>query len=147
MTNGPVELLLIEFPGSRFDGSIIPEVRRLVDERLIAVIDVLFIHKAEDGSVLAVDLEDLEDLDLRAALDELDGEYGALLSDEDVADAAASLTPGSSAGLLVFENLWAAPLVAAIRNAGGVLVANQRVPMEMVDELLAVAERREKEPA
>ena len=137
MTTGPVEYLLVEFPGSKFKGEIIPELAKLVDGGLISLIDLVFVIKGEDGTVASFDLDEIEDADTAAGFDSVEGGYGGVVSDSDIAAAADALQPGSSAGLIVFENLWAAPFVQAIRNAGGVVVANQRIPGDLVDAAIA----------
>ncbi len=139
MTIGPVEYLLVEFPGSRFKGEIIPELAKLVDGGLISLIDLVFVIKGEDGTVASFDLDEIEDTDTTDAFESVEGGYGGVVSDDDILAAAEALEPGSSAGLIVFENLWAAPFVQAIRNAGGLVVANQRIPGDIVDAAIAAS--------
>ena len=135
-TLGPVDYLVIEFPGSRFNGEIGSALLDLVDRGVIRVLDLVVIKKDEGGSFEAFEFEDIDDSEL-GGIRSLESELAQLLSADDVASVAAALEPGSSAGLLVYENLWAAPFGSAVRRAGGQLVANGRIP---VQALLAVME-------
>ncbi len=139
MTVGPVEYLVVAFPGSRFRGDIVPELRRLVDDGIVRILDLTFVKRGEDGVVRLLELDSL-DPEEAAVFAEVEGEVGGLLSDEDLELVAEEVPPGSSAALLVWENLWAAPITAAIREAGGVLVAHERVPEALVElDLRAIA--------
>jgi len=133
---GPVDYLVVEFPGSQFKGEILPELASLVDRDIIRVLDLVLITKEADGSYDAVELGETEAGEL-GALRELERELADLLSVEDVAAVADAMEPGSTAGLLVYENLWAAPFGSAVRRAGGQLISNGRIP---VQALLAVLE-------
>lgn len=135
-TLGPVDYLVIEFPGSRFNGEIGSALLDLVDRGVIRVLDLVVIKKDEGGSFEAFEFDDIDDSEL-GGIRSLESELAQLLSADDVASVAAALEPGSSAGLLVYENLWAAPFGSAVRRAGGQLVANGRIP---VQALLAVME-------
>lgn len=135
MSIGPVEFLMISFPGSRFDGTIVPELQRLAETRTVRIIDLVFVSKDEDGTVTVLEYEDLSD-DAAAAFTQLDGESGGLLNDQDIADAAEELTPGSSGVFLVWEDLWAAPLADAIFGAGGEIIAGGRIPRAVMAEAL-----------
>jgi uncharacterized membrane protein len=141
MTLGPVEVLVIAFPGNQFTGEIIPELERLVDNDTISIIDGLLVRKDADGEVSFIEFEELggnADAErLAGVMNQLD----SLISDEDVSELAASLEPNSSEAILVFEHTWAKPLRDAIVASGGVLADNFRVPGMVVDELLdALAE-------
>jgi uncharacterized membrane protein len=141
MTLGPVEVLVIAFPGNQFNGEIIPDLERLVDNDTISIIDGLLVRKDADGEVSFIEFEELggnADAErLAGVMNQLD----SLISDEDVAELAASLEPNSSEAILVFEHTWAKPLRDAIVASGGVLADNFRVPGMVVDELLdALAE-------
>lgn len=129
---GPVEFLIVEFPGNKFSGEIVPELIALVENGTIHIIDLLFIKKDADGNVSSFELPDL-DADEASPFDELDGDVDGLVSEEDVAEAAQLLAPESSAALLVFENVWAEHFTTAVRNANGRVVANARIPMEQID--------------
>lgn len=136
---GPIDFMLMEFPGSQFRGEIAPELARLVDQGLIRILELMLITKAEDGSVLAVDAADIEHPELMALAPLAAGTLG-VVSDEDIGLAADALEPGSSAGLLVWENLWAIPTVNAMRRAGGQVVATGRIPAQDLIEALEAAE-------
>jgi uncharacterized membrane protein len=135
---GPVEMLAVSFPGSQFKGEILPELRDLVDRGLVRVIDLVVVTKGEDGTVAAIEVSDL-DPDVADALGSMRGDIDddGLIGEEDLELAAELLEPGSSAALLVWEDVWAAPIAAAIRNAGGVVLAHERIPHEVVEEVAA----------
>jgi uncharacterized membrane protein len=133
---GPVELAVIEFPGSRFKGEIVPALADLVNEGIVSILDVVFVTKADDGTVVGLELADLDEEDA-AAFDDLDGDINGLLSDEDLQIAGEALSPGSSAALIVWENTWARRVVGAIKDAGGRLVAHDRLDAETVQAALA----------
>jgi hypothetical protein len=126
---GPVDYVVIEFPGSQFNGEIAPLLVDLVDRDIIRILDLLMIHKDADGSFEAFELSEYEHSDL-GEIRRLEADVAELLSEDDVANVAAALDPGSTAGLLVYENRWAAPFAAAVRRAGGQLVANGRIPIQ-----------------
>lgn len=132
MITGPVEYILIAFPGNRFNGQIVPALRELVDSNTIRIIDLLFIKKDAEGNVLSVELNDAS-ADEAAPFDAVEGEYGDLLSLEDIQLAAAELPNNSSAGLLVWENVWAARFAEAVRAASGQVIANERIPHAIVE--------------
>jgi uncharacterized membrane protein len=136
---GPVELAVIEFPGSQFKGDIAPALADLVDNDIVHIIDLVFVTKNDDGSIDAIELSDLP-TEEASAFDDLDGEAGGLLSDADLDLASEVLAPGSSAALIVWENTWARRLVTAIKGAGGRLVAHDRLDAETVREALASAD-------
>ena len=128
---GPVDYLVVEFPAgeSNFTGEMAKELLALVDGGIIRVIDVLILTKDADGVVEAMELSDVGELgELRA----LEAELAELLAADDVAHLAAAMDPGSTAGVLIWENLWAAPFGAAARRAGGQLIANGRIPIQAI---------------
>jgi hypothetical protein len=133
---GPVDWIVVEFPGSRFRGEIAPILDDLTERGTIRVLDLLLIRKAEDGALDFFELSDLDE-DEMGSLRAYETELATLLSEDDVIAAAAAVEPGSTAALLVWENRWAAPFGSAVRRAGGQLVANGRIP---VQALLAAAE-------
>ena len=128
---GPVDWIVVEFPGSKLTGTIAPILTGYVDRGLIRVLDLLFLKKDEDGSFEAFEATDLEDAEL-GELRALETKVAMILSEQDVADLAETIEPGSSAAVLVWENLWAAPFGAAVRHAGGQLVASGRIPIQAV---------------
>jgi hypothetical protein len=135
---GPIDYLLVEWPGRQPTGEAMPHLVDLVDRGLIRILDLAFIAKAEDGSVAALEISDLGGE--VAAFAAFEGVSSGLLDDEDVGEAAGALEPGTSAALLVFENTWAAPFVGAVRRSGGELVASGRIPAGDVIEALEAAE-------
>lgn len=126
---GPVDYLVVEFPGSQFNGEIAPALLDLVERDIIRILDLIMIVKEEDGSFDAIELSDFDDGAL-GELQRLETEIAELLSAEDVENLAGALEPGSTAGVLVYENKWAAPFAAAVRHSGGQLVANGRIPIQ-----------------
>jgi hypothetical protein len=128
---GPVDYLVVEFPAgaSNFTGEMAAELRALVDSGTIRVIDVLILTKDENGDVDATELGDIEEL---GELQAIEAELAELLAEEDVANLAAAMDPGSTAGVLIWENLWAAPFASAARRAGGQLLANGRIPIQAI---------------
>ena len=128
---GPVDWIVVELEGSTLNGKIAPILKDYVDRELIRVLDLLFFKKAEDGSFEAFEATDMEDSEI-GELRAYETELAMLLSEQDVADLAETIEPGSSAAVLVWENLWAAPFGAAVRHAGGQLVASGRIPIQAV---------------
>jgi hypothetical protein len=128
---GPVDYLVVEFPAgaSNFTGEMAKELVALVDAGTIRLIDVLILTKAEDGTIDAMELSDIEEL---GELEALESELAELLAAEDVAHLAAAMEPGSTAGVLIWENLWAAPFASAARRSGGQLIANGRIPIQAI---------------
>ena len=133
---GPVEYVVIEFPGNWFKGEIVPAIAELVDNDVVHILDVLFIKKDADGKVTGFEYEALDDV-LEFGFAEIDGEAGDLLNDDDLALAAEVLEPDSSAALIVWEHRGAAKVAQAIRDAGGRIVAGERIPSEIVEGALA----------
>src|SRR6187200_2707579 len=128
---GPVDYLIVEFPAgaSNFTGEMAKELLALVDAGTIRVIDVLILTKNEDGSVDAMELSDIEEL---GPLQAVEAQLAELLAAEDVEHLAAALDPGSRAGVLIWENLWAAPFASAARRSGGQLIATGRIPIQAI---------------
>jgi Family of unknown function (DUF6325) len=133
---GPVDWIVVEFPGSRFNGEIAPALRDLVDRDLVRVLDLLVLKKDADGALDAFELSDLDGSEI-GELRGYESELAMLLSEEDVTAVAAAIEPGSSAAVLVWENTWAAPFASAVRHSGGQLVASGRIPIQA---LLAAVE-------
>jgi hypothetical protein len=138
MDVGSVEYVVIAFPGNRFSGEIMPELKKLVANGIVRVIDLSFIKKDADGTVRFLELSAL-DPDEAVVFEELDGEIDGLLTQEDLGIIAEALDPDSSAAMLVWENTWAAGITSAIQRAGGQLVARERVPAPIVAEVLKAA--------
>jgi hypothetical protein len=128
---GPVDYAIVAFPGNRFRGEIGPAIAELVENGTIRVIDIAFVAKDEDGNAVAMELTEL-DPDVQEALDAIGLEVGGLFNEDDLIDAAAGLAPNSSAAVLVWENVWARQVAQAMRDAGGQLVAFERLPHEVV---------------
>ena len=133
MDIGPVEYLILGFPGNNFTGQIVPELAKLIDSGLVRIIDLTFIIKDADGQVDVVEYDAVEEL---AAFAGLDAEVGGILTDEDVAYAAEALEPNSSAALLIWEDTWATPFAVAVRNANGVIIEGARIPREIIEEAI-----------
>ena len=128
---GPVDYLIVEFPAgaSNFTGEMAAELAALVEAGTIRLIDVLILTKNEDGSIDAMELSDVEELgELRA----LEAELAVLLAEEDVVNLAAAMDPGTTAGVLIWENTWAAAFASAARRSGGQLIANGRIPIQAI---------------
>ena len=136
MALGPVEVLVLSFPGSQFNGAIIPELERLTSSGIITVIDGVFVTRDDNGDVTFIEFEELgENHDaarLAAVLDQVE----SLISDEDVLELADGLAPGDSEAILVFEHTWAKPFRDAILGSGGILTGEMRLPGLAVEELL-----------
>ena len=128
---GPVDYVVVEFPAGQtnFSGEMAKELLALVDAGTIRVIDILILTKDADGAVEATELADLDDL---GELQVLEAQLAELLAEEDVLNLAAAMDPGSTAGVLIWENLWAAPFASAARRAGGQLIADGRIPIQAI---------------
>jgi len=135
---GPIDYLVVEWPGKQPTGAAAPYLLDLVDRGLIRILDLAFIAKAEDGSVARLEIADLGDEVEEYAV--FAGASSGLLSDDDTDEAAAALEPGTSAALLVYENSWAGPFAAAVRRSGGQLVASGRIPTQALIAALDDAE-------
>jgi Family of unknown function (DUF6325) len=126
---GPVDYIVVEFPGSKFSGEIAPALRDLVDRDVVQVLDLLVIKKEQNGTIDAFELSDLEDTEI-GELRSHEADLAMLLSEDDVTALAAAIEPGSTAAVLVWENSWAAPFASAVRHSGGQLVASGRIPIQ-----------------
>jgi translation initiation factor IF-2 len=145
MSLGPIEYVVVAFPGNKFKGEIIPALAELVENGTIRILDLVFIAKDEDGNVAAVELAELGEGHEAAAMADISEIDAGLLNEDDVQLAAEALDNNSSAGLLVFENVWAARFAEAVRNADGQLVANERIPYDVVQAALAYAAEESRE--
>jgi hypothetical protein len=138
---GPIDYILVEWPGRQPTGEAAPILVDLVERGVVRVLDLAFIIKGEDGSVAGLEIEDLGE-----AAEELklfEGASSGLLGDDDIAEAAKALEPGTAAALLVWENRWAALFAAAVRRSGGQLVASGRIPVQAILAALDAAEEAE----
>jgi len=141
---GPVDYLVVEFPAgsSNFTGEMAAELASLVEAGTIRVLDLLVLHKDDDGSVEAYEIDDLEALD---ELRVLETQVAEILAAEDVAHLAEAMDHGSTAGVLVWENSWAAPFASAARRSGGQLVASGRIPIQAIVASLEAEDAAESE--
>ena len=144
---GPVDWIVVEFPGSKFNGEMAPLVQDLVSRDLVRVLDLLMMRKDEDGSLEAFEVTDLDDSEA-GLFRSYENALAHLLSEDDVTAVAAAMEPGTTAALLVWENVWAAPFATAVRRAGGQLVANGRIPTQaLLAAVEAAAEELDAESA
>ena len=138
MTLGPVDYIAIAFPGNKFSGRIIPAIKELQDAGTIRVLDLVIISKDGEGNVAAIELSEAGE-ELAGALSALGIERRNLLGQEDFEDFGTALEPNSTCGLMVWENVWAAPFVDAVRAADGIMLAAGRIPAAVVEEAMAEA--------
>ena len=135
---GPIDYVLVEWPGRRPHGELAPYLVDLVDRGLIRIIDLAFIEKDEEGNVAILEVADVGGEVVELAV--FEGASSGLIGEEDVEQAGSALEPGTAAALLIYENAWAAPFAAAVRHSGGQLVASGRIP---VDDFLAALDAAE----
>jgi hypothetical protein len=137
---GPVDVVVIAYPaGAPMTGEAVPLLIDLVDRGIIRVLDCMFVVKNEDGTFSGFDARDLSDKGV-GDFAVFEGASSGLLGDEDAAKAAEAIEPGSAAALIVYENRWAAPFIAAVRRNGGVPVAFERIPVQDLIDALDAAE-------
>jgi hypothetical protein len=134
MATGPVEYIIVGFPGNKFTGEIAPELISLVDSGTVRILDLIFIGKDADGSVVSFEIDELDTL---TGFEGLDADVGGLISPEDIAYVAEALEANSSAALLIWEDLWATPFAEAVRRSGGVVLEGARIPHELIEPALA----------
>jgi hypothetical protein len=134
MATGPVEYIIVGFPGNKFTGEIAPELIALVDSGTVRILDLIFIGKDADGSVVSFEIDELDAL---TGFEGLDADVGGLISPEDIAYVAEALEVNSSAALLIWEDLWATPFAEAVRRSGGVVLEGARIPHELIEPALA----------
>ncbi len=135
---GPIDYILVEWPGRRPNGEVAPHLVDLVDRGLIRILDLVFVEKSEDGIVRGLEIADVGG-DV-AELSVFEGASSGLLADEDIDEAGQAMEAGTAAALLVFENTWAAPFATAVRRSGGQLAASGRIPVQAVLAALDAAE-------
>jgi Family of unknown function (DUF6325) len=131
---GPVEYIILGFPGNQFKGEIVPALAKLIASETVRIIDLVFILKDSDGNITTFEFDQLDEL---APFATLQGEVGGLIKADDIAYAGESLEPNSSAALLVWEDTWATEFAEAVRGAGGVVLEGARVPAELVEAAFA----------
>jgi uncharacterized membrane protein len=136
---GPIDYIVVEFPGSKMNGEAFPHLVDLVDRGIVRILDLVFVTKDLDGSVKGIAIADLDD-DGELDLAVFEGASSGLIGDDDIQEAGGILEPGSSAGILVYENVWAGPFAAAVRRGGGQLVASGRIPIQAMLAALEAAE-------
>jgi hypothetical protein len=137
VTLGPIEVLVIAFPESQFNGKIIPEIRKLVEDKVINLVDGMLVSKGPDGDLIVIEFEQPQEDATAAEFQSLMGEIVVdLVSTDDIDEFAKNLNPGDSAVVLVFEHIWAKPVRDAIVDSGGFLLSNLRVPGSVVTEVL-----------
>ena len=139
MSLGPIELLVIKFPGNKFTGEVAPALKDLVEGGLIRVIDILFVHKDEGGEMTVLEINDLDDDDF-SRFDPVVSDITGLLTPDDAKWFSQGLENDSSGAIMLFENAWATRFRDALLNANGELVLNERIPKTIIDELLATPE-------
>jgi uncharacterized protein DUF6325 len=125
---GPIDYVVLEWPGRQPDGSVAPLILDLVDRGIIRILDVAFLVKDQDGSTATISLDELAPAEFSG----FEGASSGLLGQDDLEDAASALDPGTSAAVLVWENRWAAPVAVAVRRSGGQLVASGRIPVQAI---------------
>jgi len=135
MTYGPIDFLALVFKTDQLKGEILPELLDLVKNKIVRVIDLVIIQKYEDGHHEAMEMQQLAP-DLLAIFDPLEIEISGIIQAEDIADAAEAMENGTNAALLMFENVWAVRFIDAVLRANGRLLAHERIPAEVVNEVL-----------
>jgi hypothetical protein len=143
---GPVDYIVVEFPGSKFSGEIAPALMELIDRDLIRVLDLVLLTKDEGGAVEAFEVGDLDDTAL-GDLHHFEAAVAMLLSEDDVMRLSETMDPGSTAAVLVWENKWAAPFASAMRRAGGQLVSSGRIPIQAIVAAIEEEDAMEREGA
>lgn len=137
MPIGPVEYLIVAFPGNQFNGEIAPALADLVESGTIRLLDLVFVTKDADGNVAIVEYDEHDGL---SAFAEIDGEVGGVISHEDIDHATHDLPANSSAAVLVWEDVWATPFTEAMRDSGAVLIEAARIPHDLIEPLVAELE-------
>lgn len=124
---GPIDYIVLEWPGRQPKGDVAPLLIDLADRGIIRILDIALMVKGEDGSIAAIDLGEVD-----GGFEGFDGASSGLISQADLEEAAEVLAPGTSAAVLVWENRWAAPVAVALRRSGGQLVASGRIPIQAI---------------
>jgi len=136
---GPIDYLIVEFPGNKMTGEGLPHLVDLVDRGIIRILDLVFVTKDAEGNVAAAEIADF-DGDGQLDLAVFEGASSGLIGEEDIAEANAAIEPNSSAAILIYENSWAAPFASALRRGGAQVVATGRIPTQ---EIIAAIEAEE----
>ncbi len=136
MTFGPVDFIVVRFPGSQFTGEIVPAMQALIDAGTIRIIDLLFITRDNDGNSAVVEITDLDE-DAYLGWDPVVDDVSGMLTEEDALRIADTLEPGNSAALVLIENTWALQMVQAIADASGEVLLSERIPRAIIEELMA----------
>jgi uncharacterized membrane protein len=136
MSIGPVEYIVIGFPTDRIDPDIVPALVELVTEGTVRIIDLVFVAVDEDGNVRSFEYDALDGT-AAVAFGELEGDADGLFNDDDIHGAAALLAPGTSAALLLWEDVWATRFAEAVRRTGGMILDGGRIPADVVDAAIA----------
>ena len=136
---GPIDYVVIEFPGNRMTGEGFPLLIDLVDRGIIRILDLKFVMRELDGSVVAIEIADF-DGDGQLDLAVFEGASSGLIGPDDVDEAISIIEPGNSAGIIVYENVWAAPFAVALRRGGAQLVASGRIPVQAILAALDASE-------
>jgi hypothetical protein len=134
MAIGPVEYLVVGFPGNNFSGEIVPALAQLVESGTVRVLDLVFVGKDVDGTVVSFEFDEVDET---ASFEVVDGDVGGLIGADDITHAAAALEPGSSAALIIWEDLWAAPFAEAVRRADGIVLEGARIDHDLVEAAFA----------
>jgi hypothetical protein len=134
MTMGPVSYTVIAFPGNHFNGNIAPEIEKLVANSTVRILDLVFVGKDEAGDTISLEFDQLDEF---LPFHEIDGEVGGLVNMEDLDHVAEGLPEGNSALIIVWEDVWARPLVEAVQASGGVVIDSARIPAGLVEAALA----------
>lgn len=130
---GPVEYIVVSFPGNEFNGRIVPELVALVESGTVRILDLIFIGKDEEGDVIGFEIDELADT---LGFDQLPGEVGGLIGPEDIEFIGSQLELNSSAALLIWEDVWAAPFASAVLESGGILLQGARIPHDVIESAL-----------
>jgi hypothetical protein len=136
MPYGPIELLVLEFPGNEFSGELTPALTELVDNGTIRIVDILFVQKDADGYVTETELSELTDA-AYATFDPIVAETAGMLTHDDAVALTTMLAPNSSVGIMLFENVWAKRFADAVINANGHVIVNERIPRAVIEKLIA----------
>jgi hypothetical protein len=137
-TMGPIDYIIVEWPGRQPNGEALPALLDLVERGIVRILDLAFIAKDEEGNVVDLTIDELGQVSAEFAT--FEGVQSGLLGDDDIAEAAGALEPGTSAAVLVWENSWAAPFAVAVRKSGGQLVASGRIPIQAIVASLEATE-------